>query len=101
QSTNDIYPTAFRLALIMRLNAYLESLRQLRHPFPAQGREVAQGLKMGRTHLQDAVPMALGQEFNGWGTTIGEEVHRIAEVRKLLPEINLRAAGDGTNGTAP
>ena len=43
-------------------------------------------LKMGRTHLQDAVPMSLGQEFNGWGTTIGEEVQRIAEVRQLLHE---------------
>ena len=41
-------------------------------------------LKMGRTHLQDAVPMSLGQEFHGWGTTIGEEVERIAEVRQFL-----------------
>jgi aspartate ammonia-lyase len=100
QSTNDIYPTAFRLALIMRLNAYLESLRQLRDAFHAKGREFAKVLKMGRTHLQDAVPMSLGQEFNGWGTTIGEEVHRIEEVQRLLCEINLGATAIGTTVTA-
>ena len=57
-------------------------------------------LKMGRTHLQDAVPMSLGQEFHGWGTTIGEEVQRIAEVRALLHEINLGATAIGTTVTA-
>ena len=57
-------------------------------------------LKMGRTHLQDAVPMSLGQEFHGWGTTIGEEVQRIAEVRQLLHEINLGATAIGTTVTA-
>jgi aspartate ammonia-lyase len=51
---------------------------------------------MGRTHLQDAVPMSLGQEFHGWGTTIGEEVQRIAEVRQFLHEINLGATAIGT-----
>ena len=57
-------------------------------------------LKMGRTHLQDAVPMSLGQEFHGWGTTIGEEVQRIAEVRQFLHEINLGATAIGTTVTA-
>ena len=55
---------------------------------------------MGRTHLQDAVPMSLGQEFHGWGTTIGEEVQRIGEVRQLLHEINLGATAIGTTVTA-
>jgi aspartate ammonia-lyase len=55
---------------------------------------------MGRTHLQDAVPMSLGQEFHGWGTTIGEEVERIAEVRQFLHEINLGATAIGTGITA-
>ena len=81
QSTNDIYPTAFRLALILRLASYMEALRQLQEAFFAKGKEFDKVLKMGRTHLQDAVPMSLGQEFHGWGTTIGEEVQRIAEVR--------------------
>jgi len=100
QSTNDVYPTAFRLALILRLTAYMNSLSRLRDAFFAKGKEFERVLKMGRTHLQDAVPMSLGQEFYGWGTTIGEEVHRIAEVRALLHEINLGATAIGTTVTA-
>jgi aspartate ammonia-lyase len=100
QSTNDVYPTAFRLALILRLSAYTDSLSKLQDAFYAKGKEFERVLKMGRTHLQDAVPMSLGQEFHGWGTTIGEEVQRIAEVRALLHEINLGATAIGTTVTA-
>ena len=100
QSTNDIYPTAFRLALILRLQSYMEALRRLQEAFFAKGKEFDRVLKMGRTHLQDAVPMSLGQEFHGWGTTIGEEVQRIAEVRQFLHEINLGATAIGTTVTA-
>ena len=100
QSTNDVYPTAFRLALILRLESYMEALRQLQAAFYAKSKEFEGVLKMGRTHLQDAVPMSLGQEFHGWGTTIGEEVSRIAEVRQLLHEINLGATAIGTSVTA-
>ncbi len=100
QSTNDMYPTAFRLALIMRLESYMASLTALQEAFFAKGREFGKVLKMGRTHLQDAVPMSLGQEFHGWGTTIGEEVQRIAEVRQFLHEINLGATAIGTTVTA-
>jgi len=100
QSTNDIYPTAFRLALILRLGSYMDALRRLQAAFFAKGKEFERVLKMGRTHLQDAVPMSLGQEFHGWGTTIGEEVERIAEVRQFLHEINLGATAIGTTVTA-
>ena len=100
QSTNDVYPTAFRLALILRLGSYMEALTKLQEAFFAKGTEFDKVLKMGRTHLQDAVPMSLGQEFHGWGTTIGEEVQRIAEVRELLKEINLGATAIGTTVTA-
>ncbi len=100
QSTNDVYPTAFHLGLILRLESYMEALRRLRDAFCAKGKEFENVLKMGRTHLQDAVPMSLGQEFNGWGTTIGEEVQRIAEVRQLLQHINLGATAIGTMVTA-
>jgi len=100
QSTNDVYPTAFRLALIMRLESYMEALRKLQAAFFAKAKEFDQVLKMGRTHLQDAVPMSLGQEFHGWGTTLGEEVERIAEVRQFLHEINLGATAIGTTVTA-
>jgi aspartate ammonia-lyase len=100
QSTNDTYPTAFRLALILRLASYMEALRKLQGSFFAKAKEFEKVLKMGRTHLQDAVPMSLGQEFHGWGTTIGEEVDRINEVRRLLREINLGATAVGTTVTA-
>src|SRR5262244_1664441 len=100
QSTNDVYPTAFHLGLILRLESYMEALRQLRDAFFAKGKEFEKVLKMGRTHLQDAVPMSLGQEFHGWGTTIGEEVQRISEVRQFLFEINLGATAIGTTVTA-
>ena len=100
QSTNDVYPTAFRLALVLRLARYMESLTRLQGAFFAKSREFGNILKMGRTHLQDAVPMSMGAEFHGWSTTIGEEVQRIAEVRQLLLEINLGATAIGTTVTA-
>jgi aspartate ammonia-lyase len=100
QSTNDVYPTAFHLGLILRLESYMEALRQLRDAFFAKGREFDRVLTMGRTHLQDAVPMSLGAEFHGWGTTVGEEVNRIAEVRQILQGINLGATAIGTTVTA-
>ncbi|MBV9890511.1 MAG: aspartate ammonia-lyase [Rhizobacter sp.] len=100
QSTNDVYPTAFRLALILRLGSYMEALRRLQDALFAKAKEFDKVLKMGRTHLQDAVPMSLGAEFHGWATTIGEEVQRIAEVRELLKEINLGATAIGTTVTA-
>lgn len=100
QSTNDVYPTAFHLGLILRLESYMEALGRLRDAFFAKGKEFANVLKMGRTHLQDAVPMSLGQEFNGWGTTMSEEIQRIAEVRQLLQGVNLGATAIGTTVTA-
>jgi aspartate ammonia-lyase len=100
QSTNDVYPTALHLALIMRLRSYADALRRLQDAFFAKAKEFDRVLKMGRTHLQDAVPMSLGAEFHGWGTTIGEEVQRISEVMQLLHEINLGATAIGTSVTA-
>src|SRR5262252_9115064 len=100
QSTNDVYPTAFHLGLILRLESYMEALRQLQEAFFAKAREFDKVLKMGRTHLQDAVPMSLGAEFRGWGTTIGEEVERISEARQVLQSVNLGATAIGTTVTA-
>ncbi|MEF9996428.1 MAG: aspartate ammonia-lyase [Burkholderiaceae bacterium] len=100
QSTNDMYPTAFRLALILRMNSYCDAITNLQQAFFAKGEEFKSVLKMGRTHLQDAVPMTLGQEFHGWGTTMGEEVQRLREVQQLLKEINLGATAIGTSVTA-
>src|SRR5512139_795818 len=100
QSTNDVYPTAFHLGLILRLESYMEALGRLRDAFFAKAREFDRVLKMGRTHLQDAVPMSLGQEFHGWGTTIGDDLNRIEEVRGQLREVNLGATAIGTSVTA-
>ena len=101
QSTNDAYPTALRLALILRLESYVEALAGLRDSFAAKGEEFARVLKMGRTHLQDAVPMSMGAEFRGFATTIGEEIQRIRESMGLLREINLGATAIGTSVNAP
>jgi aspartate ammonia-lyase len=100
QSTNDVYPTAFHLGLILRLESYKDALGKLGEAFFAKGREFDEVLKMGRTHLQDAVPMSLGAEFHGWGTTVGEEVKRLAEVQNLLQGVNLGATAIGTTVTA-
>ena len=100
QSTNDVYPTAFHLGLILRLESYMEALRQLQQAFFAKAREFDKVLKMGRTHLQDAVPMSLGSEFHGWGTTVGEEVERLASVKQILQCVNLGATAIGTTVTA-
>jgi len=100
QSTNDVYPTAFHLGLILRLESYMETLGRLRDAFFAKAKEFDNVLKMGRTHLQDAVPMSLGQEFNGWGTTIGEEIRLIAAIRQILQTVNLGATAIGTTVTA-
>jgi aspartate ammonia-lyase len=100
QSTNDAYPTALRLALFLRLERYLGALGKLQAALFAKAAEFHNVLKMGRTHLQDAIPMSLGQEFHGWGTTIGDEVQRITEVRKMLLEVNLGATAIGTTVTA-
>jgi aspartate ammonia-lyase len=100
QSTNDVYPTAFHLALILRLASYTDTLRKLQASFFAKAKEFDRVLKMGRTHLQDAVPMSLGQEFHGWGMTLGTEIERINEALGALREINLGATAIGTTVTA-
>ena len=101
QSTNDAYPTAFRLALLMRLEEYALCLKDLQNALNAKGEELSRMLKMGRTHLQDAVPMSLGSEFKGFATTIGEEIDRIMESRNLLREVNLGATAIGTRVNTP
>src|SRR5512137_2102969 len=100
QSTNDVYPTAFHLGLLLRLKSYTEALRKLQYAFLKKAGEFDKVLKMGRTHLQDAVPMTLGQEFNAWATTINDEIERIEEARGNLLEVNLGATAIGTTVTA-
>ncbi len=101
QSTNDAYPTALRIGLLLSINRYRDSLRNLKNAFHEKGEEFKDVLKMGRTQLQDAVPMSLGDEFHGWATTIGEEIERIEETKKLLRSINMGATAIGTKVNAP
>ena len=100
QSTNDVYPTAVKLALHASLVEYEHELAALADAFLAKGREFAPYVKMGRTQMQDAVPMTLGQEFSAFGVTLREDVDRIREARQLIREINLGATAIGTGITA-
>lgn len=101
QSTNDAYPTAFRIALINKLTAYSQSLRALADSFEAKGEEFRQVLKMGRTQLQDAVPMSMGDEFKAFATNLREELSRIEDSKRLISEINMGATAIGTGVNAP
>jgi aspartate ammonia-lyase len=101
QSTNDVYPTAVRLALHTALDRLEASLRQLAEAFSAKGEEFTHFVKMGRTQMQDAVPMTLGQEFRAFGHTLLEDVDRLHEAQGLIREINLGATAIGTGITAP
>ena len=100
QSTNDVYPTAIRLALHYSIGGLQEQMRLLVTALKAKGVEFAPHLKMGRTQLQDAVPMTLGQEFRAFGITISEDVDRLEEAKALIREINMGATAIGTGITA-
>lgn len=100
QSTNDVYPTSIKLAMVFSLHRLLAEHRLLTEAFSAKGREFSGILKIGRTQLQDAVPMTLGQEFSGFATTLGEDYDRLSEVVPWLNEINLGATAIGTGITA-
>jgi aspartate ammonia-lyase len=101
QSTNDVYPTAVKLALHAELDELKSATRELAGAFLAKGVEFAPHLKMGRTQLQDAVPMTLGQEFTAFGHTLLEDVERLGEVQLLIREINMGATAIGTGINAP
>ncbi len=101
QSTNDVYPTALKVALHHAINDLQEAMRGLVGAFHVKGEEFAPHLKMGRTQLQDAVPMTLGQEFMAFGHTVAEDVDRLGEAQALIREINMGATAIGTGINAP
>jgi aspartate ammonia-lyase len=96
QSTNDVVPTALKVAAIWKIRSLLDALGALQDAFAVKGEQFKDVLKMGRTQLQDAVPMTLGQEFTAFAVTIGEDVERLKEASRLLHEINLGATAIGT-----
>src|SRR5688572_18236892 len=96
QSTNDVYPTAVKLALHFGITRLIGAMAELRAAFEAKAAEFASVLKMGRTQLQDAVPMTLGQEFSTYAVMLGEDEQRLREAALLVREINLGATAIGT-----
>lgn len=101
QSTNDAYPTAACLGIQFAADNFIPSLASLKEALEEKGREFAHIVKMGRTQLQDAVPMTLGQEFDAFAVNLGEDIDRIKEACALLCEVNLggTAIGTGINTT--
>ncbi|MGI8508931.1 MAG: aspartate ammonia-lyase [Gemmatimonadaceae bacterium] len=101
QSTNDVYPTAIKLALHASITTLQEAMGALAGAFLLKGEEFSSYIKMGRTQLQDAVPMTLGQEFTAFAHTILEDVDRLGEAQALIREINMGATAIGTGINAP
>ncbi len=96
QSTNDVYPTAIKIAIINSNKKLICVLKDLIGSFRKKGVEFSHVIKMGRTQLQDAVPMTLGQEFEAYATTLDEEVERLNENVRLFLEVNMGATAIGT-----
>ena len=96
QSTNDAYPTALKLAILRSNTTLVAVLQQLITSFSTKAREFNMVIKMGRTQLQDAVPMTLGQEFGAYAATLAEEVERLEQNARLFLEINLGGTAIGT-----
>lgn len=96
QSTNDAYPTSVKIALINSNKKLIEVLRMLIGSFENKAKEFGHVIKMGRTQLQDAVPMTLGQEFGAYAATLSEEIDRLEQNAKLFLEVNMGATAIGT-----
>ncbi|MDR2281864.1 MAG: aspartate ammonia-lyase [Sphingobacterium sp.] len=101
QSTNDAYPSAFRIALYLKVASFIEALEELQVAFYNKGKEFDGVLKMGRTQLQDAVPMTLGQEFNAFATALAKDVAHIKVATQSMTEVNMGATAIGTGVNAP
>jgi aspartate ammonia-lyase len=96
QSTNDVFPTATRLALLLAHGALVESARALATSLGGRADAFSSVLKVGRTHLQDAVPITLGQEFSGYAACIDRGVDEVVRAAEGLKELNLGATAVGT-----
>ncbi|GAS94099.1 aspartate ammonia-lyase [Mycolicibacterium canariasense] len=99
QSTNDVYPTALKVALQFAVHRLQLAMAELVSAFADKAAEFGGHLKMGRTQLQDAVPMTLGQEFGSYAVMVGEDGDRLGEAVRLISEINLGGTAIGTGLT--
>ena len=101
QSTNDAYPTALHIGMALGNIRLVAEINALIAAFKAKGKEFSSILKMGRTQLQDAVPMTLGQEFSAFGETLAGEIRALEAVQRVLCEVNMGATAIGTGLNAP
>ncbi len=101
QSTNDVYPTSIRLTAAWKLNGLLAELQNFKEALEAKGEEFHDVIKMGRTQLQDAIPMTLGQEFSAWAVSVGEDIERLRITQTLMYAVNMGATAIGTGLNAP
>jgi aspartate ammonia-lyase len=101
QSTNDAYPTALHVGMALGNVELVAAVKELIAAFRAKGKEFSKILKMGRTQLQDAVPMTLGQEFEAFAATLGGEVQALEAIQRVLCETNMGATAIGTGLNAP
>ena len=101
QSTNDSYPTAIKVALILRNDKLIEELQKLVASFRAKGNAYLEVVKMGRTELQDAVPMTVGQEFHAFAASLESEIQVLRDAEKYLYSQNMGATAIGTGLNVP
>lgn len=101
QSTNDNYPTAAKLALLLELDKTLESIGGLKRALDAKGKEFSDVIKMGRTEMQDAVPVTLGQEFKGFADTVNQALMQLRQARDAFYKVNLGGTAIGTGLNSP
>lgn len=96
QSTNDAYPTAIRLSILLTYQGLIDDLADLCYALKQKAVEFSDVIKMGRTQLQDAVPITLGQEFNAWCATLKEDIGKLKDNAAAFREINMGATAVGT-----
>jgi aspartate ammonia-lyase len=101
QSTNDAYPSALHVGMALGNIELVAAVKELIAAFRAKGKEFGSVLKMGRTQLQDAVPMTLGQEFEAFAATLAGEVQALEAIQRVLCEVNMGATAIGTGLNAP
>ena len=101
QSTNDSYPTAIKVAFLLRNDKLIEELQRLAAAFRAKGKANLEVVKMGRTEMQDAVPMTIGQEFYGYAAALEGEIQLLRDAEKYLYSVNMGATAIGTGINVP
>src|SRR6202008_518439 len=101
QSTNDSYPTAIKVAFLLRNDKLISELQKLVVSFRLKGDAFLEIVKMGRTEMQDAVPMAVGQEFHAFAASLEDEINLLRDAEKYLYAVNMGATAIGTGLNAP